>query len=304
MTSSSPLSSPLTSFPIKARVILHGLLNAPELNNQIGIVQSGILLGDKKDRQQVHIAALDKHVALKRENMKYEPRPLDSLSIKELKVVLKYKNPSLDPAEYTGLSKSELRQKVSDAVMKTEEQTTNEEAATVLDEIAHILALAQAPYSKSSEASNGNGNDDRTSSKSKRNKKQPASASTSSNNSTSALEQLSQMSPEQLHQQAQMMKCMNPAEIRRMNPGLSHMTDDQIRQAADQMEMMANNPAMMQQAKEQMKNMDPAELERLQRGGEGGVSSGIGNNNNSMLEQQIKAMANMTPEQMKDKHFG
>jgi hypothetical protein len=59
----------------------------------------GILLGDKKDRQQVHIAALDKHVALKLENMKYEPRPLDSLSIKELKVVLKYKKPSLDPAE-------------------------------------------------------------------------------------------------------------------------------------------------------------------------------------------------------------
>jgi hypothetical protein len=41
-----------------------------------------------------------------------------------------------------------------------------------------------------------------------------------------------------------------------MNPGLSHMMDDQIRQAADQMEMMANNPAMMQQAKEQMKNMN------------------------------------------------
>ena len=61
-----------------------------------------------------------------------------------------------------------------------------------------------------------------------------------------------------------MMRTMDPATVRRMNPQLANMSDAQLRMAADQMEMMANNPSMMKTAVEQMKNMDPAHLQKMQ----------------------------------------
>jgi hypothetical protein len=50
--------------------------------------------------------------------------------------------------------------------------------------------------------------------------------------------------------------------LRRQNPMLRNMTDEQIRQAAVQFEMMASNPAMMKAATEQLSGMSPEDLKR------------------------------------------
>ena len=59
--------------------------------------------------------------------------------------------------------------------------------------------------------------------------------------------QLRQMNPAQMKYQANVMR-RDPAYARRQNPQLAHMNDEQIRQAADQMEQMADNPQMREQA--------------------------------------------------------
>lgn len=58
---------------------------------------------------------------------------------------------------------------------------------------------------------------------------------------------------------------MPPDQIRRMNPQLAHMTDAQIQMAANQFQMMADNPDMMKMAMDQMKNMSPDDIAKLQQ---------------------------------------
>jgi hypothetical protein len=100
-----------------------------------------------------------------------------------------------------------------------------------------------------------------------------------------------------------------------MNPQLAHMTDEQIQQAATQMEMMASNPELMKMARSQMANMTPEQLEEMKKGSAqgGGNMSNFnpmnmpgGNNKNGMPDsmdpaklletmdiKQIKEMMNM-----------
>ena len=91
----------------------------------------------------------------------------------------------------------------------------------------------------------------------------PAAAATAND----AAEQMASMTPEQLRQQAQAMRSMDPSFLRRMNPQLAHMTDDQIKMAAVQMEMMADNPEMAKMAVEQMNAMTPEQIEAVKAGG-------------------------------------
>ncbi|KAG7361747.1 hypothetical protein IV203_036848 [Nitzschia inconspicua] len=227
-------------FPLESRVILHGLVNAPELNGKVGIIRSTL---NDAGRQSVYLQDEKKTVGLKPTNLKYEPRSVDSLSVKELKLVLKAKG--IDQVEYTGIDKIELRTKVS-------EHVTDE------DEIPRLLAMGRAPVDSSASASVGAGVSVA------RTNTETASPAAAQAAHTTAAEQLSNMSPDALRQQARMMRSMDPNTIRSMNPQLANMTDEQIRMAADQMEMMANNPAMMKMAAEQMKNMNPEELQRMQ----------------------------------------
>jgi hypothetical protein len=225
------MSDTETVFPFETRVILHGLLNAPELNGKLGIVRSEL---NSAGRYSVFIKDENKTVGLKPLNLQYEPRTVGSLSAKELKMVLKGKQ--VEESEYSGIDKSELRAKVLELVPDEED-------------IPKLLAkgMAAAPKPPPPAA-----------------KKAPARHTQTQNQGAQAAEQLSKMSPDQLRQQAQMMRSMPPSTIRSMNPQFAQMTDAQIAQVADQLEMMANNPQLMEMATNQMKNMDPAELERMQ----------------------------------------
>ena len=226
-------TEPLTSFPLEARVILRDLQKAPDLNGKKGIVRS---LLSSAGRHSVYIEDLDKCVGLKPLNLRYEPISLESLSVKELKMILEHKNQRLVDSV---TEKSDLRARVSECLLPS-------------DKLPELLADAKAKL-KASGNSGGN--------------------ITSTN--VSPAEQLSNMSPDQLRQQARMMRTMDPSMIRRMNPQLANMTDFQLRQAADQMEMMANNPSMMKMASEKMKNMDPSELRKMQEA----IASGNNNTN-------------------------
>ena len=253
-------------FPFETRVVLHGL-KTTELNGKLGVIRSEL---NSAGRYSVFIKEENKTVGLKPENLQYEPRTIDSLSAKELKMVLKGKN--VDDTEYAGIDKSELKAKVTEMVPDEED-------------IPKLLVKGMVAAPKPSPA------------KAPRQKKTQAAQ---------AADQLSKMSPDQLRQQAQMMRSTPPSTLRRMNPQFARMSDAQIRQAADQMQMMADNPQMMEMMTNQVKNMDPAELERIQkqaRNGNmpmGGPPRGGGNAAAPGGEQDAAAMLkNMDKDQFK-----
>ena len=251
-----------TDFPTEARVILHSLLKAADLNGKTGIVRSAL---SSAGRHTVYIEELDKSVALKPSNLKYEPITLESLSVKELKMVLKYK--SKEPADTVGMEKADLEAKVSEAIDSTEE-------------LPAVLAKAKSQAN-------------------------PKPSGVSAAAQAQAAQQLGNMSPEQLRQQARMMRSMDPATVRRMNPQLANMTDAQLKMAADRMEMMANNPAMMKMAAKQMAEMDPAKLQQMQAQmasnptASGGAPAPTATSTMSQAQQAAKMMQDMSPEQLK-----
>lgn len=255
MTDESSSTTP-KPFPLKAKVILSGL-KAADFNDKVGEVRGPI---NGEGRQSVYVEELDKTVALKLVNLKYQPRELDSLSNKELKNILRFKQSMV---KFQGMDKSDLKSKLA-------------ELSSDGTEIAEWLAQA-----------NAGGNMPSTS----------ATSSSSSNGGPSPMDQFDQMNPEMLKQQAQMMRSMPPATIRSMNPQLAHMSDAQIQQAAAQMEMMASNPAMMQQAKQQMKSMTPAQKEQYQKMMAGGAAAPAAPRPTGQTPQE--QLANMSPEQLR-----
>lgn len=264
MSTSTKDESSSKPFPAKAKVILHGL-KAADFNGKVGIVQSSSL--NEEGRQQVLVEELGKTVALKVANLQYQERPLDSLSNKELKNILRYKK---DVLKFQGMDKADLQAQLKDL-------------STDPMEIAEWLAHANSSGNSSSSAADSSS----------------TSATADSSNADpdiqDGLSQFDQMTPEQLRQQAMMMKSMPPATLRQMNPQLAHMSDAQIVQAAQQMEMMASNPQMMQMARNQMKNMTPAQKAQYkqmmasQPQAKAGTPAAAGGN----------PLENMTPEQMR-----
>lgn len=77
---------------------------------------------------------------------------------------------------------------------------------------------------------------------------------------------ITDMTPEQLLQQAQMMRSISKDELRKLNPQFMHLTDGQIEQSIIQMEQMAMNPEMLEMMKNQLKDMSPEDLEKMQKG--------------------------------------
>ena len=73
------------------------------------------------------------------------------------------------------------------------------------------------------------------------------------------------MTPEQLKQQAAMLKSMSYDQLRATNPQMANMTDSQIQMSIQQLEMMANNPAMVKMAADQMKNMNEDDFENMRK---------------------------------------
>mmetsp|Transcript_8944 Transcript_8944/g.19327 ORF Transcript_8944/g.19327 Transcript_8944/m.19327 type:complete len:526 (+) Transcript_8944:109-1686(+) len=245
-TNTDEASPPVANFPTEARVILQGLVKAPDLNEKKGIVRSGL---SSTGRHTVYIEELDKSVALKPSNLRYEPISLESLSVKELNLILKYKNKEPKSSITLGMEKSDLQAQVSKFI-----------DADASEELPELMAKA----------------------KGHKNAYVPKTPSTSQ---TQAAEQLRNMSPDKLRQEANMMRTMDPNIVRQMNPQLANMSDAQIKMAADRMEMMANNPSMMNMAAEQLKKMDPAQLKRMEQGQMAGAGGGSATSNSAAAKQ-------------------
>lgn len=92
------------------------------------------------------------------------------------------------------------------------------------------------------------------------------SAAPSVSQAQEAAKMMQNMSPEQLKAQAQMLRQMDKDTIRKTNPQMANMTDQQIDFATTQLEMMANNPAMMRMAAQQLANASPEQLDALNKG--------------------------------------
>eukprot|EP00545_Synedropsis_sp_CCMP1620_P002751 CAMPEP_0119003800 /NCGR_PEP_ID=MMETSP1176-20130426/773_1 /TAXON_ID=265551 /ORGANISM="Synedropsis recta cf, Strain CCMP1620" /LENGTH=490 /DNA_ID=CAMNT_0006955431 /DNA_START=19 /DNA_END=1491 /DNA_ORIENTATION=+ len=276
----------LKAFPMDSKVTLTGL-SAVEYNGKPGIVKGELT---KEGRQQVLVGK--KFLGLKPTNLFYAVRPVEALSMQELKYILKEEKDSIN---FAGMDVSDLRRTVRAMEPSTAFgylASANAKAAIVKRQVQDQQQAQQ--------------------------KKQHAATM------RSQADQLTQLSPDQLRQQARMMRSMPPDQIRRMNPQLAGMSDAQIHAAAAQMEQMADNPEMVKMAANQVKNMSPAELQRVQAdqqraAGGGGAAApdaaaagygtrtasapARGNNLDTMTPDQLKnqaeMMRNMEPDQIR-----
>ena len=233
------MASP-TSFPEGARVTLEGLSKA-DFNGLTGTVRSSF--SESTCRQEVFVDDLSKTVALKPSNLRYVPRPPSGLSVREMKIVLKQIEGGPDERELVGMDRSQLAKVVG-------------ESATP-EEIAAVLAEAAAPPRAAATAASP-----------------PAGGGPGADQLKAGADQLANMNPETLRQQARALRAMSPAAVRASNPQMAGFSDAQIRAAADQMESMASNPAMMKMAAEQVRNMSGEDMEKMRTtiasGGGGG----------------------------------
>mmetsp|Transcript_11109 Transcript_11109/g.24879 ORF Transcript_11109/g.24879 Transcript_11109/m.24879 type:complete len:524 (+) Transcript_11109:50-1621(+) len=221
----------MASFPIGSRVILQDL-KKEVFNGKVGVVRSS----PKDDRQQVFVDGNTYN--LKLSNLRFDVKSSSSLSVKDMKAVLKVGG-EMTEKEITGLSKKEL-------ISLVEAKCPDEQ------ERMRIIAQANAPPPASGASAGG-----------------AVGGGMNANTVRSQADMMANMDPAQLRQQAQMLRTMSADQIRQMNPMMKNFSDAQIRMAASQMEMMASNPAMMKTAAEQMKNMNQSDLDELQRNGLG-----------------------------------
>ena len=123
------------------------------------------------------------------------------------------------------------------------------------------------------------------------------SATPSASQAQQAADMMKNMTPEQLKQQADMLRNMDPDTIRSMNPQMAGMSDEQIKMAATQFDMMASNPAMLDMALNQMKDMDPDQIAKMQQQGQAGMPGAAGAPGAGMDPSQM--LANMDKDQLK-----
>lgn len=117
------------------------------------------------------------------------------------------------------------------------------------------------------------------------------------------MQNMADMSPDQLLQQAAMMKSVPKDTLRKMNPLMANWPDSQIDMAINQMESMAKNPEMSKRMMDQMKNMKPEEIEKLQKmaqNGSGGASAAAaGLDPSAMAQDPMSMLKNTDPAQIK-----
>lgn len=106
--------------------------------------------------------------------------------------------------------------------------------------------------------------------------KAPAMNNISKSQFQQATQQMSSMGPDQLRQQAAMLRSMPLDALRRTNPQMANMTDAQIEMSIVQLEQMAENPEMVRMAADQMKNMTEEQYEGMKRMMGGGGNGGVG----------------------------
>lgn len=165
---------------------------------------------------------------------------MDSLSIKQLKYLLKMKASSLSEKEG-----KILREKEAELIEKPPLAALVESSMTHGEMKRFLAAYAQEKAAPAQSSS-------------MRRSSSSSSSSSRRNSQDKQLEDLKRATPDQLRAQARMFRG-NPDAIRRSNPQLAHMSNAELIASAEQMEMMANNPDMLRDAIAQMERMTPEE---------------------------------------------
>jgi hypothetical protein len=99
----------MASFALGSRVVLSGLTKAAEYNECIAIVVSDLLPGGRQTVSLMDAQYKNKTISVKPGNLKYEPIKIETLSVKQLKEVLKGTGQELIPGSEVG----DLRNQVS-----------------------------------------------------------------------------------------------------------------------------------------------------------------------------------------------
>ena len=215
-TPTTSFSTTTTSFPIGSCVLLQNLVNGSQFNDKKGIVKSHP--DANSGRQEVYVFEAQRSMAIKPANLRYEPRELSSLSITEMRGLLRIYSSdsnnnnnnseaaSAGESECSGMNKEELRTHVT-KVLGT---TISNDAVQIAELVARSNEPKDTTFPPNSSAS--------------------ASSSSSSSLNSSQLrqgaERMSQMSPNDIRQQAATMKAMGPAALRAMNPQMARMTGE------------------------------------------------------------------------------
>jgi hypothetical protein len=99
----------MVSFALGSRVAISGLSRAPQYNGRIAIVVSDLLPGGRQTVSLMDAQYENKKISVKPGNLKYEPIKIETLSVKQLKIILKGTDQELIPGSEVG----DLRNQVS-----------------------------------------------------------------------------------------------------------------------------------------------------------------------------------------------
>jgi hypothetical protein len=213
-------ASTVPGLPVGTRVVLHGLQAAPQFNGKTGTVKSGV---NEKGRQNVLVDGEEKALLLRPTNLQPESRALEDLSASELKAVLCAKG--VGPETTNELGQDRLLELVEEHVMP------DDDLALLCAQGAQGVPAALKAEQEQAKAA-------------------AARAAASRNAAVAKMEQA--MNPDILRNQAKQLRAMTPAEVRQKVPNMADLSDEQILKAADEMEQMANDPAMRQRQLDEM----------------------------------------------------
>lgn len=188
------MAEPTTTFPIGSSVLLRDLVKGAHLNGKKGIVKSN---ANDAGRQEVYVFEAQRSMSVRPDNLRYEPRELSSLSVPEMRGVLRLKDGEMTEAKLSGMDKEEMRE-----LVKSKIETEDPEM------IAELVAKANEPKQVPAPASAS------------------AGASFSSSQLRQGAERMASMSPEAIRQQAATMRAMGPAALRNMNPQMARMSGE------------------------------------------------------------------------------
>lgn len=191
---------------------------------------------------------------------------LDSLSIKQLKNILKAKATQFEP------KKKEIVLSRLDNIVEKPALVKYVSEYVEMGEVETLLSTP-VPASTNNSSSSSTGPH-------KGKRKKVASAGNTRNNHQPT------PSPDQMRQQASMMR-KNPNMVRKANAAFSKMTDEQIRAYADQLDQAASNPEMMKEV-ERMSRLSEGERLQLQSIQEG--LSGMKPMDSTWMDETIKAL--------------
>ena len=255
---------------MEAKVILKNLVKGVEFNGKGGIIKGGL----KEGRHEVLVGK--RFLNIKPANLEYEMRPIEKLSVQELKNILKEKD---DKVNFAGMDASDLRRQVT--------QFEPEEAMELLAKGTYRAKLQKAK-------------DD-----AQRMKQQADQITqTSPDQLRQQARMMRSMPPQQIRSMNAQLRHMTDAQILQAADQMEQMADnpEMLQMAANQFKNMS--PEQIQRAQGQATGAPPAEAAGYgTRPGAGGrattAAEALQKMTPDQFKQQAQMMRSMTPDQIR-----